>query len=59
MLALAEDAREGRIQVLIVNQANPVFTMPEAAGIREALAAIPLIVSLSSFMDETPRHGRS
>ena len=53
MLALAEDAREGRIQVLIVNQANPVFTMPEAAGIREALAAIPLIVSLSSFMDET------
>ena len=53
MLALAEDAREGRIQVLIVNQANPLFTMPEAAGIREALAAIPLIVSLSSFMDET------
>ena len=53
MLQLAEDAREGRIQVLIVNQANPVFTMPEAAGIREALGAIPLIVSLSSFMDET------
>ena len=53
MLALAEDAREGRIQVLIVNQANPVFTMPAAAGIREALAEIPLIVSLSSFVDET------
>ena len=53
MLELAEDAREGRIQVLIVNQANPVFTMPAAAGIGEALARIPLIVSLSSFMDET------
>ena len=53
MLALAEDAREGRIQVLIVNQANPVFTMPAAAGIREALAEVPLIVSLSSFVDET------
>ena len=53
MLQLAEDAREGRIQVLIVNRANPVFTMPEAAGIGDALAAIPLIVSLSSFMDET------
>ncbi|MDE0002061.1 MAG: molybdopterin-dependent oxidoreductase [Rhodospirillaceae bacterium] len=53
MLELAEDAREGRIQVLIVNQANPVFTMPAAAGIGEALAQIPLIVSLSSFMDET------
>ena len=53
MLELAEDAREGRIQVLIVNQTNPVFTMPAAAGIGEALARIPLIVSLSSFMDET------
>ena len=53
MLELAEDAREGRIQVLIVNQANPVFTMPATAGIAEALARIPLIVSLSSFMDET------
>ena len=53
MLELAEDAREGRIQVLIVNQANPVFTMPATAGIGEALARIPLIVSLSSFMDET------
>ena len=53
MLELAQEAREGRIQVLIVNQANPVFTMPAAAGIREALAQIPLIVSLSSFMDET------
>ena len=53
MLQLAEDAREGRIQALIVNQANPVFTMPAAAGIGEALAHIPLIVSLSSFMDET------
>ena len=53
MLELAEDAREGRIRVLIVNKANPVFTMPAAAGIGEALARIPLIVSLSSFMDET------
>ena len=53
MLDLAEDARQGRIQVLIVNQANPVFTLPTAAGFKEALAEIPLIVSLSSFMDET------
>ena len=53
MLDLAEDARQGRIQVLIVNQANPVFTLPAAAGFKEALAEIPLIVSLSSFMDET------
>lgn len=53
MLEFAEDARQGRIGVLIVNQTNPVFTLPAAAGFKAALAEIPLIVSLSSFMDET------
>ena len=52
MLELAEDARQGHIEVLILNGANPVFTLP-SDGFREALAEIPLIVSLSSFMDET------
>ena len=53
MLELAEDARRGRIEVLILNNTNPVFALPAAAGFTEALAEIPLIVSLSSFMDET------
>ena len=53
MLELAEDARSGRIDVLIVSKTNPVFALPAAAGFKEALARIPLIVSLSSFMDET------
>lgn len=53
LLDLARDAREGRIEILILNQANPVFTLPAAAHLRQALEAIPLIVSLSSFMDET------
>ena len=53
LLELAEDARQGNIEVLIVNNTNPMFTLPAADGFREALAEIPLIVSLSSFMDET------
>ena len=53
MLELAEDARQGNIEVLILNGTNPAFTLPSAAGFREALSEIPLIVSLSSFMDET------
>ena len=53
MLALAEDARAGRIEVLIVSNTNPVFNLPASAGFAEALAEIPLIVSLSSFLDET------
>ena len=53
MQNLIENARDGNIDVLIVNNTNPAFTLPRASGFREALAAIPTIVSLSSFMDET------
>jgi anaerobic selenocysteine-containing dehydrogenase len=49
----AEQARQGNVEVLIVNDTNPLFTLPAAAGFQEALAEIPLIVSLSSFMDDT------
>ena len=50
---LAASARNGDIDVLILNDANPVFTMPLASEFKAALARIPFIVSLSSFMDET------
>ena len=53
LLELAEQARQGNIELLIINDTNPLFTLPEAAGFKEALAQIPLIVSLSSFMDDT------
>jgi len=53
MQDLAENARQGGVMVLIVNNANPVFTLPQSTGFKEALDSIPLIVSLSSFMDET------
>lgn len=53
MQDLAENARQGGIDVLIINNTNPVFTLPQGSGFRDALASIPLIVSLSSFMDET------
>ncbi len=53
MLELADNARQGRIDVLIINNTNPVFTMPAASGFAEALQSIPLIVSFATFMDET------
>jgi anaerobic selenocysteine-containing dehydrogenase len=53
MQQLVESARKGDIDVLIVNNTNPAFTLPRASGFMEAMAAIPTIVSLSSFMDET------
>lgn len=53
MAELAAEARGGGIEVLIVHRANPLFSLPPAAGFREALERIPMVVSLSSFMDET------
>jgi anaerobic selenocysteine-containing dehydrogenase len=53
MLDIAEAARAGQIEVLILNNCNPVFALPDAAEFAEAMASIPLIVSLSSFMDES------
>ena len=53
MIELAEAARNGSIQVLILSGTNPVFNLPDVAGFREAIEQIPLVVSLSSFVDET------
>ena len=53
MTELVRQARAGRIDVLILNKTNPLFSLPAAAKFEEALAHIPFIVSLSSFMDET------
>jgi anaerobic selenocysteine-containing dehydrogenase len=40
-------------QMLLLYQANPIFSAPSALHIREALARIPYIVSFGSFIDET------
>ena len=40
-------------QMLLLYEANPIFSAPPALRIREALAKIPYIVSFGSFIDET------
>ncbi len=43
----------GEVAVLLVKDANPVFTLPPKAGFAEALGKVPFVVSLSSHPDET------
>ena len=50
---LIERARARIIDVLIVSDTDPVFTLPKTSGFREVLESIPMIVSLSSFRDDT------
>jgi menaquinone reductase, molybdopterin-binding-like subunit len=40
-------------QMLLLYEANPIFSAPPALRVREALAKIPYIVSFGSFIDET------
>jgi len=53
VLALVEEMNRGQISALFVSEANPVFSLPAAAGFTAALAKVPLIVACSSVMDET------
>ncbi len=39
--------------MLLLYDANPIFSAPPGARIREAIAKIPYIVSFGSFIDET------
>ena len=44
---------QGEIEVLVLGDVNPVFTMPPKSGFAEALAKVPLVVSLASRPTET------
>jgi len=41
------------IEVLLVSEANPLYSLNDTQTVRKAVQKIPLVVSFSSFMDET------
>ncbi|MFL5502199.1 MAG: molybdopterin-dependent oxidoreductase [Gemmatimonadaceae bacterium] len=51
--ALVGRMNSGGVSLLMVRGANPVFTLPKAAGFTEAMAKVPFKVSFSSYPDET------
>lgn len=50
---LAEDARAGRVDTLVMLEGNPVYSTPADLGLEEALRSIPRRVYLGSHEDET------
>ena len=46
-------------QVLLLDDANPVYGTPKGWGVRDAIAKIPYIASFSSFIDDTSAHADS
>ena len=41
------------LELLFISESNPLYTMPDTTATREALGKIPLVVSFSSYLDET------
>ena len=52
VLSLIRDMAAGRVKMLFVHGANPVFEL-EMAGFGDALARVPFVVSFGSTVDET------
>ncbi|MHB1458852.1 MAG: 4Fe-4S dicluster domain-containing protein [Armatimonadota bacterium] len=53
MAALIAEMESGGIDILITNDANPIYSLPSSSGFVEALSKVPMRISLSSYMDET------
>jgi molybdopterin-containing oxidoreductase family iron-sulfur binding subunit len=51
--SLVDSMFKGEVELLIVYNANPAFTLPKPLKFEEAIKKVPFVVSLSSFMDET------
>jgi molybdopterin-containing oxidoreductase family iron-sulfur binding subunit len=53
VVALVEQMKAGAISVLVVHDSNPLYSLPKGVGFAEALAKVPLVVSLATATDET------
>jgi anaerobic selenocysteine-containing dehydrogenase len=51
-----QDLRDLKAQVLLLDDANPVFGSPKGWRVREALDAAPFVASFGSFIDDTSVH---
>jgi anaerobic selenocysteine-containing dehydrogenase len=43
-------------KVLLIDEANPVHGLPQALGVRDAMAKVPYVASFGSFLDDTSVH---
>ncbi|HXG30170.1 MAG TPA: molybdopterin-dependent oxidoreductase, partial [Thermodesulfobacteriota bacterium] len=51
--SLVDSMSRGEVELLVIYNVNPAFTLPDSIGFEEALKRVPFVVSFSSFMDET------
>ncbi|HLM67887.1 MAG TPA: molybdopterin dinucleotide binding domain-containing protein, partial [Longimicrobium sp.] len=55
MQQLIQQMNAGQVRVILLDGANPVYTVPGGMKFREALARVPVRVSFATFPDDTAR----
>lgn len=50
---LIERMKAGEVKTLLIDEMNPVYFLPDAAGFKAALGKVETVISLSNWMDET------
>lgn len=50
---LAERMKRGEVDLLLLRDVNPVFSLPFSEDFRKGMERVPLVVSFTSAMDET------
>lgn len=53
LASLVEEMKTGKVNALIIYNANPVYTLPASVGFTEALSKVDLKISFSDRADET------
>ena len=53
MQQLVDDMRAGKVDALLVRGVDPMYSLPEALGFKDASYNVPLIVSFSEMIDDT------
>ena len=53
---VVNSGQDSPVQVLLVAGANPLYSMTDTMAVSKAFEKIPLVVSFSSYMDETSAH---
>src|SRR5690606_15948166 len=57
MNRLIGEMKSGQVDALVIYRSNPVYGLPRGAlGLTEALAKVPLVISISDRVDETGLH---
>jgi len=55
MKSLSDKMQHGEIELLMLSNVNPVFSLPVSLNFLQGMKSVPFIVSFSSTLDETSR----